>query len=57
MNKVITPAIEFDFKQFCRRSIKTNPSMDIYDLANEFMYMNRIYGEEIYNELIKIDIE
>jgi hypothetical protein len=51
---MLTPGTIFDFKQFCRRN--TNECMDIYDLANEFMYMNRLYGEDIYNELIKVEI-
>lgn len=48
-----TPEIIFEFKQFCRRN--TNECMDIYDLANEFMCQERIYGEDIYNELIKVE--
>ena len=47
--------IIFEFKRFCRNN--KNEFMEIEELANEFMYMNRIYGEDIFNELIKIKID
>ena len=52
---MITPQIEFEFKRFVRNN--KNEFMEIEELANEFMYMNRIYGEDVFNELIKIKVE
>ena len=47
-----TQEIIFDFKRFC----KGKDDESIEDLANDFMYENRLYGEDLFNILIKIKI-
>lgn len=51
---MLTPEIIFEFKQFCRRN--KDEFTDVEELANEFMYEQRIYGEDIFYELIKVEI-
>lgn len=30
---------------------------DIEEVVNKYMWENKLYGEEIFNELVKIDID
>lgn len=48
MEKII-----FEFKRYCRRN-NINKE-DIEEAANDFMYENKIFGQEIFNNLIKVD--
>lgn len=50
----ITPEIEFEFKCFCRNH--QDDFMEKEELANEFMYEQRLYGEDIFYGLLNIKI-
>ena len=50
MNEII-----IDFKAWCYRQQKQN-NFDIYDgdeIVNNYMWENKLYGQEIFDELIK----
>ena len=49
--------IIFEFKQYYRRHKDLEDIWDFSDFVNDFMFENRYYGEDIFNELMKVKID
>lgn len=51
MEKRLTPSQKFELHRYLR--MHRNEFWDASEMANDFMYLNNLYGEDLYNEIVE----
>lgn len=51
MESKLTPSLKYELHRYLR--MHDTSMMDAFEIANDFMYLHNVYGEDLYNEIVK----
>ena len=51
MESKLTPSLKYELHRYLRMHVTS--MMDAFEIANDFMYLHSVYGEDLYNEIVK----